>query len=60
MESNKVDILNLKSVKNYALKEGVTSSYIYKLIKEKKLKSIDIDGVKFIDPKWSRSLKNIK
>ncbi|MES2428612.1 MAG: hypothetical protein V4560_16640 [Bacteroidota bacterium] len=51
MESNKVDILNLKSIKNYALKVSVTTSYIYKLIRENKLSSVDIDGVKFIDIK---------
>lgn len=49
MQSNKVDILNLKSVKNFAYKESVTTSYIYKLIKEKKIEAVDIDGVKFIN-----------
>jgi len=39
----------LKTIKNYATQEGVTSSYIYKLIKEMKMESIMIDGVQFID-----------
>jgi hypothetical protein len=60
MESNKVDISNLKSVKNYALKEGVTTSYIYKLIKLKRMESLDIDGVKFIDIKKYPSIQNTK
>lgn len=29
--------------------ESVTTSYIYKLVKENKMKAVDIDGVKFID-----------
>jgi hypothetical protein len=39
----------LKTIKNYALGEGVTPSYIYKLVKEKKMELIMIDGVKFVD-----------
>ena len=58
MQSNKVDILNLKNIKNYALKEGVTTSYIYKLIRENKLSAVDIDGVKFIDIQKYPSIKN--
>jgi hypothetical protein len=49
MQALKVDISNLKSVKNYADKHSVTTSYIYKLVKEKKMDTVDIDGVKFID-----------
>jgi hypothetical protein len=49
MQSIKVDILSLKSVKNYATRESVTTSYIYKLVKENKMNAVDIDGVKFID-----------
>lgn len=49
MQSLKVDILSLQSVKNYASKTGVTTSYIYKLVKENKIDTVDIDGVKFID-----------
>ena len=39
----------LKTVKNFALSEGVTASYIYKLVKDGKMKLIMIDGVKFVD-----------
>lgn len=44
----KVEINNLMTIKNYALKEGVTPSYIYKLIKEGKMNAFEIDGVQFI------------
>lgn len=40
---------NLITIKNYAKKKDVTTSYIYKLIKEKKMESVRIDGVQFID-----------
>ncbi len=49
MQSNKVDILSLQSVKNYASKTSVTTSYIYTLVKENKIDTVDIDGVNFID-----------
>jgi excisionase family DNA binding protein len=39
----------LMTIKNYASKLNVTTSYIYKLIKEKKMQPVEIDGVKFID-----------
>ena len=45
----KVEIKNLMTIKNFALKEGVTPSYIYKLIKEAKMSAFEIDGVQFID-----------
>jgi hypothetical protein len=60
MQSKKIDIMSLKSVKNYALKESVTTSYIYKLIKENRLDSVDIDGVKFIDMLKYPTLQNKK
>lgn len=41
----------LKTVKNYALGEGVTPSYIYKLVKERKMELVLIDGVKFVNIK---------
>ena len=40
---------HLMNVKNYADKQGVTASYVYKLIKEKKMDCIIIDGIQFID-----------
>ena len=45
----KIDISQLMTIKNFALKERVTSSYIYKLIKEGKMNAFTIDGVQFID-----------
>ena len=45
----KVEIKNLMTIKNFAMKEKVTASYIYKLIKEQKMQSMEIDGVQFID-----------
>lgn len=45
----KVKTEALQTIKNYALKFGVTPSYIYKLIKEKKMTAFIIDGVQFID-----------
>ena len=45
----KIDISHLMTIKNFALKERVTASYIYKLIKEGKMQQLTIDGVQFID-----------
>lgn len=42
-------IKNLKTIKNFALDNGFTTSYIYKLIRDQKIKSVVIDGVQFID-----------
>ena len=44
-----IQIDKLKTVKSFAIANGVTTSYIYKLIKETKIKSVVIDGVNFID-----------
>lgn len=41
----------LKTVKNYAVGHNVTASYIYKLVKERKMQLVMIDGVKFVDTK---------
>ncbi len=45
----KVDIAKLLTIKNYAVRENVTPAYIYKLVKEKKMQVVNIDGVQFID-----------
>jgi hypothetical protein len=45
----KVETAYLKTIKNYATNNNVTPSYIYKLVKEKKLDALVIDGVQFID-----------
>jgi hypothetical protein len=44
-----VKVKNLLTIKHYALKQSVTPSYIYKLVKDKKMELVNIDGVKFID-----------
>lgn len=45
----KIEIDNLQGVKNYAAERTLTTSYIYRLIREGKIKPITIDGVSFID-----------
>jgi hypothetical protein len=45
----KIDIDSLLTIKNYSKKLDVTTSYIYKLIKENKMQPVVIDGVQFID-----------
>lgn len=40
---------NLKTIKNYAMKNKVTAAYIYTLIKREKMDVVIIDGVQFID-----------
>ena len=44
-----VNLKLLKTIKNFALGEGVTPSYIYKLEKEGKMLLVTIDGMKFVD-----------
>ncbi len=45
----KIEINNLMTVKNYAIQEGVTASYIYKLEKLGIMNTFKIDGVKFVE-----------
>lgn len=45
----KIEVKNLMTVKNFAVSNRVTPSYIYKLIRENKMESFVIDGVHFID-----------
>ncbi|MEO8771855.1 MAG: hypothetical protein ABI402_17290 [Ferruginibacter sp.] len=44
----KIETNNLITIKNYAKKENVTTSYIYKLIKDGRMNSFAIDGVQFM------------
>lgn len=44
-----VEIDNLRTVKNYADMQKVTTGYIYKLMREGKMKPVIIDDVKFVD-----------
>ena len=45
----KVETTVLMTIKNYATKYKITTSYVYKLIKSGDLEPVLIDGVKFID-----------
>ena len=45
----KVEINKLMTIKNYAMREGITPSYIYKLEKEGKMNCLLIDGIKFVE-----------
>lgn len=51
MKAGSVNIESLQTVKNYAVKQGVTPSYIYKRVKERKMIVVAIDGVQFINMK---------
>lgn len=51
MKSNKVNIDDLKTVKNYALDRKVSTTYIYTLTKANRMDLVTIDGVQFIDKK---------
>jgi hypothetical protein len=42
-------IKNLITVKNYAKDNDVSTSYIYKLIRENRMETVLIDGVHFIE-----------
>ena len=44
-----LNLKSLKTVKNFAKGEDVTPSYIYKLVREGKMKLTMVDGVKFVD-----------
>jgi len=48
MESLMVDRTKLKTAKSYAKIRGVSLVYVYRMIKEKKVKTTKIDGVIFI------------
>ena len=56
----KQNLETLKTIKNYAMQEKVTTSYIYKLVKENKMSVVVIDGVQFIDTKQFPTLPNRK
>lgn len=45
----KIELENLLTINNYSKRQGVTTSYIYKLIKQNKITPVIINGVKFID-----------
>jgi hypothetical protein len=43
-----IDEKKLKTVKNYAKKQGFHRNWIYQLIKKKEVKTVIIDGVTFV------------
>jgi len=50
----------LLTIKNFALKHGVTPAYIYKLMKEGKMRLVFIDGVRFVDTSVYQSIPVLK
>ena len=44
-------IEKLQTVKNYALGQNITPSYIYKLVRQGKMDLVEIDGIKFVNVK---------
>ena len=44
----KIDRTKLKTVRNYAVLSGVTTTQVYNWIKSKKVKTEKIDGVIFV------------
>jgi hypothetical protein len=40
---------NLRTIKNFAALRGCKPTYIYRLIRNKEISYVEIDGVKFID-----------
>lgn len=45
----KVEATNLLTVKHYADKAGVSTTYVYRMVREGKIDAVVIDGVQFID-----------
>ncbi len=53
--------MKLITVRNYANQKGYSVQYVYRLIKDKKIDSKEIDGVKFIKIKeWKPTKRNKK
>ena len=48
METLKVDRTRLKTIKSYAFMAGLSVQHVYNLVKQGKVKVVEIDGVKFI------------
>lgn len=49
MKKVRVNIDNLKTVKNYAALMKVAPTYVYRLIRDKLIIDVNIDGVSFVD-----------
>jgi hypothetical protein len=50
METLKIDRTKLMKISTYAKQKGLTPQRIYQMHKEKLIKIIEIDGVKFVQP----------
>ena len=48
MEIKKIDKAKLRTIKNYATLSGYSVQHVYRLVKDKTLKTTLIDGVTFI------------
>lgn len=48
MEALKIDRTKLRKISSYAKEKGLTPQRIYQLEKDKLIKIIEIDGVKFV------------
>ena len=48
METLKIDRTKLMKISSYAKQKGLTPQRIYQMEKEKLIKIIEIDGVKFV------------
>lgn len=48
MSNTKIDKSKLLTIRTYADRQGVSTQYVYRLIKEGQLPSEEIDGVKFV------------
>jgi hypothetical protein len=46
----------LQTIKHFAHDNKVSTTYIYRLIREEKITMIEIDGVKFVDTSISPTL----
>lgn len=51
-----VEVKNLITIKNFALSNRVTPAYIYKLVKEGRMRLVIIDGVRFVDTTVYKSI----
>jgi hypothetical protein len=56
----KIETENIKTIKNFALSNNVTTAYIYKLIGENRITPVLVDGVKFIDIVKYPSIEKVK
>jgi predicted site-specific integrase-resolvase len=49
METLKIDLRKLMTIRSYSVKHGVSVQSVYNWVKEGRIKLREIDGVKFIE-----------